>query len=70
MKRTGLMIVAIMIFILAQVAQADWTATKRLTWTSGSSYDPAIAIDSNDTVHVIWDDDTPGNVEIYYRKGK
>jgi len=46
---------------------STWGATKRLTWTSGSSYEPAIAIDSNNNVHVVWHDLTPGNAEIYYK---
>jgi hypothetical protein len=33
-----------------------WTDTKRLTWNSGLSSDPSIAIDSTDTLHVIWED--------------
>ena len=41
---------------------------KRLTWTSGASSSPAIAIDSKKGLHVIWYDDTPGNQEIYYRR--
>jgi hypothetical protein len=53
---------------LAQAAQADWTPAQRLTWTSGYSFGPAVAIDQNDTIHVVWYDDTPGNSEIYYKK--
>jgi hypothetical protein len=46
---------------------ATWR-TKRLTWNSGSSYSPVIALDSNGLIHVLWYDYTPGNAEIYYRK--
>jgi hypothetical protein len=46
----------------------SWTL-KRLTWTSGYSYSPTISTDSNNRIHVIWIDNTPGNYEIYYRKG-
>ena len=45
----------------------SWT-TKRLTWTSGSSYHPAIAVDSSDFIYVVWSDFSPGNWEIYYKK--
>ena len=45
-----------------------WSASKRLTWTSGSSGSPCIAIDSSNTIHIVWTDDTPGNGEIYYKK--
>jgi len=45
-----------------------WSAARRLTWNSGGSYDPGIALDSTNAVHVVWHDDSPGNPEIYYRK--
>jgi hypothetical protein len=45
-----------------------WNAVKRLTWTSGYSRGPAVAVDANDDVHIVWDDDTPGNKEVYYRQ--
>jgi BNR repeat-like domain len=47
---------------------ASWTAGKRLTWTSGWSYAPDIAVDSSGNPHIVWYDDTPGNDEIYYKK--
>jgi hypothetical protein len=46
---------------------ANWSSDKRLTWNSGTSRNPSIAIGSPDEIHVIWDDDTPGNYEIYYK---
>ena len=46
-----------------------WSPALRLTWTSGASMNPAMAIDSSDTVHIVWDDNTPGNTEIYYKNG-
>jgi hypothetical protein len=45
-----------------------WTGANRLTWNPGSSRDPAIAIDSFDNVHVVWQDYTTGDYEIYYKK--
>jgi hypothetical protein len=33
---------------------------------SGRSENPSIAVDSNNTVHLVWNDDTPGNEEIFY----
>ena len=47
---------------------ATWGAAKRLTWTSGDSFAPAMAMDSGDAIHVVWYDNTPGNNEIYYKK--
>ena len=46
----------------------SWTAAKRLTWTSGDSGSPDIAVDSSNHPHIVWQDSTPGNQEIYYRK--
>ena len=45
-----------------------WQPTKRLTWNSGNSSYPAIAIDPSRNIHVVWSDDTPGNYEIYYKR--
>jgi len=50
-------------------AGVTWMASQRLTWTSGASFGPAIAVDSSHTVHIVWMDLTPGNYEVYYRKG-
>jgi hypothetical protein len=48
----------------------SWQATKRITWNSGNSNDPAVANDSSNDIHIVWYDDTPGNSEIYYKKGE
>jgi hypothetical protein len=42
--------------------------TKRLTWSSESSINPKIAADSNNRIHIVYEDDTPGNRELYYKK--
>ncbi len=39
---------------------------KRLTWNSGESILPVIAVDSSGNFHVVWEDDSPGNDEIFY----
>jgi hypothetical protein len=49
---------------------ATWSAPKRLTWTTGASVDPAIAVDSGNAIHVVWQDNSPGNFETYYRRSK
>ena len=46
---------------------ATWSTLKRLTWNTGYSECPSIAIDSNDIIHIVWQDDSPGNREIYYK---
>ena len=68
MKRIGLMVIVLLFSLFAQVAQAGWTPAKRLTWTSGESYRPDIAVDSSGHLHMAWYDKTPGNEEIYYKK--
>jgi hypothetical protein len=47
---------------------ASWTAAQRLTWTSGDSGRPDLAIDPAGNLHLVWGDSTPGNYEIYYKK--
>jgi hypothetical protein len=68
MMRVRLVIMAIGFFSFAQLAQADWTASQRITWTSGYSESPVIAVDPSGNLHVVWKDSTPGNDEIYYKK--
>ena len=46
-----------------------WGGVKRLTWNSGSSYNPAIAMDSSNNIHVAWNDETPGNWRYITGKG-
>jgi len=44
-----------------------WQTAQRLTNNAGNSYEPAIA-SSGSNVYVAWYDETPGNLEIYFRK--
>ncbi len=67
-RNWGPAIAATAFFLFAQAAQAGWTPAQRLTWTSGASSRPALAVDSSDHIHVVWSDDSPGNPEIYYKK--
>jgi hypothetical protein len=39
----------------------------RLTTDSGGSYEPVIAVDTNNNVHITWWDYRDGNSEIYYK---
>jgi hypothetical protein len=69
MKVRVMIIGIIGIFILFQPISAQtWTANKRLTWTSGWSQFPVITIGSGSQIHVVFQDITPGNNEIYYKK--
>jgi len=68
MKRIMLLALVLTFSFMAQPARADWIPAKRLTWNSGTSVAPAIAIDSSNTIHVVWYDGTPGNDEIFHLK--
>jgi hypothetical protein len=68
MKRIHLVVLVIGFLHFVQLAQADWTPAKRLTWNPGQSRSPAMAVDSKNTIHVVWADDTDGNYEIWYKK--
>jgi hypothetical protein len=46
----------------------SWTANKRLTNNEGESWYPAVAVDGP-IIYVVWEDDTPGNSEILFKKG-
>lgn len=49
-------------------AGATWSAPKRLTWNSGSSYRVVITADSSSGVYLVWQDDYSGSEEIYFKK--
>jgi len=46
---------------------ATWSALTRLTWNPAISWNPVIAADSGNGIHVVWDDFMAGNLEIYYK---
>jgi len=68
MKTLRLMAVLIGSLVFAQMALADWSPVRRITWTSGGSCNPAIAIDSSGYLHVVWHNFASGDAEIYYKK--
>jgi hypothetical protein len=47
---------------------STWSGLNRLTWNSGDSWLPSVTADSSSGIHVVWDDGTPGNREIYYKR--
>jgi hypothetical protein len=46
---------------------ASFEASKNLSGNVGISFSPAIAV-SGSTIHVVWNDDTPTNFDIFYRR--
>ncbi|HXV47102.1 MAG TPA: sialidase family protein [Nitrososphaera sp.] len=47
---------------------ATWDAKKNLSSNAGDSSSPQIAVSGSD-VYVVWHDFTPGNYDIFFRKG-
>jgi len=47
---------------------ATWTTSKNLSNNAGLSDEPSIAVDGSN-IYVVWTDDTPGNYDIYFKKG-
>jgi hypothetical protein len=45
----------------------NWTTKRRLSYTAGGSYYPAIAVDASN-IYVVWQDYTPGDYELYFKK--
>lgn len=68
MKPARLAVLAIGFLLFVQAGQAQWEPTTRLTWNSGESSAPRLAVDSSGGVHMVWYDNTPGNSEIFYKK--
>ena len=69
MRRIKLAFGIIGVFLLVHPISAQtWQATKRMTYNTGTSYLPAIAVGPNDHIHVVWEDNTHGNSEIYYKR--
>jgi len=57
---------ALLVFACAMLLPAAWTS-KRLTYNSGGSEIPGIAV-SGANIYVVWMDNTTGNWEIYFRR--
>jgi hypothetical protein len=55
-------------YIKSTDSGVTWSGVKRLTWNPGGSYHPTIALEPGNTIHMVWQDVTPGNAEIYYKK--
>jgi len=55
---------------LSDNSGVSWSGAQRLTWNSGASEHPDIAADPNNDIHVIWQDNSPGNTEIFYKNRK
>jgi hypothetical protein len=46
----------------------NWSSSRRINWTEGNSYNAALAADSSSHLHLAYNDDVPGNEEVYFKK--
>jgi hypothetical protein len=67
-KKIGLIIIFGILLISYPLDAQVWGNSKRLTWNSGWSGYPALAADSSSRIHVVWQDATPLNDELFYKK--
>lgn len=70
MKKTTLTFLFIILLSCTLLTTVTaWSPLQRLTWTAGESLYPSIAIDSNDIIHVLFQDATFGypKNEIYHK---
>ncbi len=68
MKRPVLAGLVLGLFSIVPAAQAVWTTAQRITTNPGWSENAVVAVDSKDIIHVVWDDDSPGNGVIFYKR--
>ena len=67
MRRSILFLFLFLIFALHQISAQTWSAVTRMTWNSGDSRMPSIAVRSSSNIHISWWDYSPGNAEIFYK---
>lgn len=63
-----LMVFFVLILFLAEKGLCmTWDYMKRITYMSGSSSCPKIVADSNNVIHIIWEENTSGCPQVYYK---
>jgi len=67
MKKSLMSLIVLLSFCLLPISGLTWSALKRLTWNSGMSISPSIDCSSISAIHLVWEDDSSGNFEIYYK---
>ena len=68
MKERGVFFICLIFLVVSSYGQT-WDNLKRLTYNSGESRSPVVAVDSSNVVHVVWYDNTNGTYDIYYKSG-
>lgn len=56
------------IFYALRLTDGTWTPPLNISSNPGQSMLPAIAVDSMDTIHVVWSDSSCGTYQVYYAK--
>jgi len=54
------------VYYLNKSYGGTWGSLINLSYSTGQSTNPDLAIDINDGVHIVWEDNTPGNYDIFY----
>ena len=60
------LVLSVVVVPLAAAACPEWSTPVNISGSPGVSQEPAIAIDSSGTTHVVWQDNMPGVYEVFY----
>jgi len=55
-------------FVKSTDSGATWQTAANISKNTGYSECPRIAINGTSTVYLVWDDTTPGNIEIFFKR--
>ena len=55
-KKIALIIVGGVLVFYQSLGAQTWGASKRITWTNSNSYNPNVAVDSNNHIHMVWEE--------------
>lgn len=61
-----LLMLALVGTLAAGVSAEGWSSPTNISSSSGDSKRPAVAVGVDGSVHVVWEDQSPGNWEIFY----
>jgi uncharacterized repeat protein (TIGR01451 family) len=56
------------IYYVQRREDGTWSDIQNISDSPGTSTGPLLAVDNQGIPHIVWEDDTTGNVEIYYSK--
>jgi hypothetical protein len=54
------------VLYVSKPSGSGWSAATNISGNLGFSHRPGLAVTGDGSLHVVWDDDTPGNREIFY----